>query len=871
MNIKTATGRCTQNLLVGTALVTAFAAAADPARAAVATQESPGAVQFNIPAQNLGGALTQFARQSGQQLLFAPDLVAGKRSNAVVGSFTPREGLTRLLSGSGIGFRISPSGAYLLGNGAGPATSAAVIPISADQDDSNNSEIVVTGTNIRGAQVPSPVVSINAQEIRRSGHNDLGEVLRALPQNFSGGQNPGVTSGASAGGAANQNISGGSSLNLRGLGPDATLTLLNGTRLPYDGLYQATDISGIPLGAIDRIELVLDGASAIYGSDAVAGVANIVLRRDFDGAEISVRHGIATSGGLDQTQLTGVAGTTWQSGGFLVAGDHLNGSAIRAADRRYLSYLPNQAVTLYPDIEQSSALFSAHQRLGSDTELSLEALYVTRDADTLEQSFGTRTAIMKRSEVWLISPTLTTHLTPSWSLRITGSIGQNNLNQHFVATSAATGALQSDYRDPYENHTYSAGIDLQGPLLALPGGDLRLAIGAGYRRNTFEASSVGVPLAHGVSRSYSAFAEVAAPVISPRQAISGIYRLTITGAARYETYNQFGDVITPKLGAIWGITRSLGLRASWGESFKVPTLLQQYQSQAIALRRASSFDSTAPATATVLTRSGGSLELKPERAETFSIGVDFTPTFIPGLSIHASYFEISYRDRVVLPIGSLFNALRDPVFADFVTRNPTAVQQSDAIAAAARFNNFAGAPYNAANVIAIVDNRYTNAALQNTRGADFLVTYSTDLLGGEATLLGNASWIESRRRQSSLAPFTPASGVAYFPAEFRARAGGWWTHDGLTIAAHANYVAGILDTNVTPRVDRKAMTTVDLSLGYEGRVTGLGEVGFNLSMINAFNANPPFLQPTTNEVVNYDSTNYSVVGRTISLAVRLRF
>lgn len=92
--------------------------------------------------------------------------------------------------------------------------------------------IEVTGTRIKGGAVPSPVISISAARIQEEDFSDLGEVIRSVPQNFSGGQNPGVLSGNLAGaGNANQNMTGGASLNLRGLGADATLTLLNGRRL----------------------------------------------------------------------------------------------------------------------------------------------------------------------------------------------------------------------------------------------------------------------------------------------------------------------------------------------------------------------------------------------------------------------------------------------------------------------------------------------------------------------------------------------------------------------------------------------------------------------------------------------------------------
>src|SRR3546814_4614462 len=103
-------------------------------------------------------------------------------------------------------------------------------------------QVTVTGTRIRGADVSSPIVTITQEQMRLAGHTNLGEALRALPQNYSGGQNPGVVGGASSGGISNQYITSGSGFNLRGLGPDATLTLLNGARMPYDGPFQAIDV-----------------------------------------------------------------------------------------------------------------------------------------------------------------------------------------------------------------------------------------------------------------------------------------------------------------------------------------------------------------------------------------------------------------------------------------------------------------------------------------------------------------------------------------------------------------------------------------------------------------------------------------------------
>lgn len=113
----------------------------------------------------------------------------------------------------------------------------------ADDATAHLDTIEVTGTRIRGGTTHSPVVTIGSERIREEGFADLGEVVRSLPQNFGGGQSPGVVSAIGSGNIYNQDASGGSSLNLRRLRPGATLTLRNERRLDYDGLMQAVDIS----------------------------------------------------------------------------------------------------------------------------------------------------------------------------------------------------------------------------------------------------------------------------------------------------------------------------------------------------------------------------------------------------------------------------------------------------------------------------------------------------------------------------------------------------------------------------------------------------------------------------------------------------
>ena len=108
------TGRLAQSLKIGTAIASALFLAAVPTQAEAMVQERTAAVRLDIPPQDLGTALAIFARQTGQELLYSPELVAGRRSSRVSGRMSPRDGLRRLLAGSGIGFVASPGGAFLL-------------------------------------------------------------------------------------------------------------------------------------------------------------------------------------------------------------------------------------------------------------------------------------------------------------------------------------------------------------------------------------------------------------------------------------------------------------------------------------------------------------------------------------------------------------------------------------------------------------------------------------------------------------------------------------------------------------------------------------------------------------------------------------
>src|SRR3546814_14118750 len=97
--------------------------------------------------------------------------------------------------------------------------------------------------------------------------------------------------------------------------------------MPYDGPFQAIDVFSIPVAAVDRVEVLLDGASAIYGSDAVGGVVNVILKRDYLGGEVSARHGWTADGGYELSPYNEVAGHAGRAFGKVVQGRGETGGA----------------------------------------------------------------------------------------------------------------------------------------------------------------------------------------------------------------------------------------------------------------------------------------------------------------------------------------------------------------------------------------------------------------------------------------------------------------------------------------------------------------------------------------------------------------
>lgn len=295
--------------------------------------------QFDIAPQQLSSALLKFSAQSQIQVTVPGQLVEGKSSPGVVGKFKPGSALAILLKDTALRYDVVDGSTVVIAGAAehqvtrndfqkisNPVLDPTAAPISSPADSSSQdirlaqattaqqsspvvqnkstsdnqglAEIVVTGTSIKGLDAESalPVTVLKAEDIARTGATSAEDLFRYI----SAASSSGNTVQAQATGFQTGSIS---TISLRGLGSARTLILINGLRsAPYGGGSAGTagnsvDISAIPIGAIERVEILKDGASAIYGSDAIAGVVNFILKDNFQGVDANVYAGAPTRDG----------------------------------------------------------------------------------------------------------------------------------------------------------------------------------------------------------------------------------------------------------------------------------------------------------------------------------------------------------------------------------------------------------------------------------------------------------------------------------------------------------------------------------------------------------------------------------------------
>lgn len=949
--------------------------------------------EYDIAAQPLGDALREYSEISGRQILFATDLVKGRRSTSVRGRMSSDRALSRLLAGSGLLPELV-DGALILRAGNGAAADDGSTESGAD------GAIVVTGSRIRGAgPTGSPVVTIDREAIEKSGYGTVQQILQSLPQAFMGGSNETTTGATTRNGTGNDSTLG-SSINLRGLGTNSTLVLIDGARPALGGTGGLlADISLIPMTAVERIEVLTDGASAIYGADAVAGVVNVRLRNRFKGAETILRAGTA-DGDMSEVQFSQLLGKKWSGGHLVLAYQYSDRGALSASERdfaredlrpfggpdyRSIYASPgtiraaNGLLFGIPAGQNGRALTAAQLLPGvqnrrdnrADTDIlprqRVHSLYAAGEFDitdsltfranvlAAQRSFSRlsnvtslRTARVPVTNPFYVDPIGTRQPVQvtynfvndvgpqinngrvraistsaglekglgEWRVQFGGSFGiqkgkafsRNLVNSARLAVALADTNPATSFNvfgdgtannpatidfirgsvetiDDYK--TWSAALRGDGPLFSLPAGDVRLALGAEYRRERYDYfrvldSNTLVPVAApypgfpGPRHVKSIYAELAVPVFGPDNAVPGFHKLDLTVAGRIEDYNQFGRTENPKFSLRWEPVAGIALRGSYGTSFRAPQF-DELIGPALSLYSTLSVPDPASPTgvSNVLALFGYSQNIRPEKATSWTAGFDIAPPSMPGLKASLTYFDVDYRDR----IGTLtedylrFLTNRD-VFGGVVTDDPP-LELVQFYYSQPTFTN----PINIApnEVVAILDGQTRNLAREHQKGIDIDLGYAPEFAGGRLDLGVSGTHIFSIVKQ--LSPGSVRSdfvGLYASPVKWRLRGRLGWARDGFSANAFVNYTEGYTNQVVVPIEQVSSWTTVDLTLSQRigGNPDAEGGRGLQLSLAiqNLFDRDPPYVNnKSQTSALGYDPEKASPLGRMISVQAVVRW
>ena len=862
--------------------------------------QTSAAIEIDIPAQPVGDALNQFAEQSGLQVVLYADDAEGVETTAVAGKFDDSElVLDALLASTGLEYffindrtvsvsslddepggdsdskNLGPTPILMVQNATQTQTTVSsrsdddVAEAREDEASVPLEEIVVTGTNIQGASTGSPLTVITREEIERSGFGTIEQLFDALPQNFGGGVS--LDTSASPDRRTGENRTAGSTINLRGLGAGSTLILLNGKRMAPSGEGGAfVDVSLIPLGAIERVEVLTDGASAIYGSDAIGGVVNIITQTGFEGASTSLRFGTVTDGDMDEFRVTQSLGKSWQGGNAFVSYEYFVRDRLGAADRSFSENVAD--ADLLPSDERHSLFAAINQEISSNADVYASILYSARDSG-IRNNFGFPLDRTAETDQLNVTGGLDYDINDDWSLSIGGNFSQNEFEFDVQGLAANSGRGESEI--------VQADISATGDLFTLPGGAVQVAVGGELRNESFLFESflfnrVDVDLDRDI---FAAYGEVSVPIVGEANARPGLRALELSAAGRFEDYSDFGSTTRPKVGIVYIPVEGLSLRGTYSESFKAPNLADLSEvTNGVLL-----FPAPDPASSTGSTLAldlfGNNSMLDAEDATSFTAGVDFTPEAAPGLQISATYFSVEFEDRIDVAFTNPFLPLTNPgVFGPVIARNPDVSLVSQIVDEATANGSFINLgdglvgpliPFDPAAVGVILDQRLLNLASTEISGLEFDALYQVASDMGDFTVgVRGDYYFEYEQTITPTADANDVLDTIYNPSDFRFRAQFAWENDGINAAAFVNYTDGYTDNLSSPEASVDAWTTVDVQLGYNfgssDQSSILSGVALSLSVLNVFDENPPVVAPNFTSPFEFDSTNTNPLGRFIA-------
>ena len=610
-----------------------------------------------------------------------------------------------------------------------------------DQAAAEQQTVVVTGTrslNRRTLDSESPVDVIGSKELLSTGSSELATVLsRLLPSmNF-----PRPT-GADASDAVRP-------AQLRGLSPDQTLVLVNGKRRHASSVVNVNgtlgrgsapvDLNAIPLAAIERIEVLRDGAAAQYGSDAIAGVVNIILKRGAEGGEAEVTYGQFDKGDGEQVTVRG-------STGFKLGDDGWLRVAVEAADRNATNRAfpdprasagPRQgAITQRygdPDSRPRTLFVNSQVRINDNVDWYAFANYgerktssaaTFRTAYTNDTQTALRTPLYPEGFLPLLDSTSTDAsvvtglrgVLGDWRWDASLNHGRNRFEldvNNTVNYSLGAASPTSFYAGELTSTQSLANLDVARDIpVSFMSGPLTVALGAEYRRETYEIGAGEANSYFGSgAQGYSGFRQDDAGKNSRNNKslylnLEGDITDKLSGAlaVRHERYSDFGSTNSAKASARYAFTPQFALRGTLSKGFRAPSLAQSFYTITTtntllvggtsALVETGTFP-VGSAAATLL----GAQPLKAEKARNLSIGAQWQPT--RNWTTTVDLYRIDIDDRIVF------------------SSNLQLANKPDLVSALAAQNVYVGAA-----------RYFTNAVDTRTKGVDIVSTYRLNLAQG---------------------------------------------------------------------------------------------------------------------------------------------
>ena len=829
-----------------------------------AVAQAQTAVSLDLPAQPLAESLRMLGKSTDTNILIDPELVRNLRAPAVRANLTTKEALLRLLDGTGITYRFTDEHTVIL---EAPAPRANSEPVGA----STLSEVVVTGSSIRGLQIQtSPVIMIDRGTIDRSGYQTMQDFIRTIPQAFAGGtQGASADGNLGAGANAGNNNEHAVAVNLRGLGENATLTLLNGHRMAPSAFGNVVDLSAIPLSAVERIDVLTDGASAIYGADAVAGVVNVILRKDFEGAETRASYGRVTSGGLDDQIYSQFLGHSWGSGSLMGAFEYEHMSTLPTSARDFTADSPQPTNLINPTTRQT-LLLNGHQAISEQLDLQGDVLASWKTTrNVLTRTVGSSTEILVDPHAINAHVGAAYALPGNWQADFGGLYARQRTN---VGSSLYFGQVQPfRIMSVFTSTIRSGDLQVSGPVLRLPSGEVKLAAGVS-RRNEASSNFHGDPT---IGRDTDAERHVTAEFLELNVPL---YRVVLSAAVRRDDYSDFGATSNPKLGLRWTITPSLDFRANWSKAFRPPTAGELLFGDATG-SSILTYPFAAPSgsgTVPIFALSGSNAQLSAENSRNLNVGFDFTPTSLPELHLGVSAYEVTFRNRIVRAPFDLAALQHPEIYGSLISTLPDDAAASaylaDVLAGGGVYYNLTGT--GATGVRYIFDLSQTNASIVKQNGADFAGEYRFSLGENRLRTALNVAYINKIETQYGAGAVARNSVSTYAqPLRFRTRAEVSWERGLAELTTAVNNSPSYTDTAVVPNEPIASWTTVDLSLALDfDRLTSsfLPGVVARLSVLNVFDRDPPRIAGGAGSIngVHYDVGNASALGRFVSVEVR---